>query len=121
MYQVLEQRLGRAGRREGRCRARGGLCALLRGLRSFLCFVISPVFVQVKGKNLLDCGCDTTTADFVWVFGEGEDFGERVFQGGGRVEWVGRARCEEEVTASRGLYSDVRCHISEDVLVGVRR
>lgn len=54
------------------------------------------------------------------MFGEGEDFGEKVFQGGGRVEWVGRVRCKEEGTAWRGLYGDVRCHISEDVLFGVR-
>ena len=73
----------------------------------------------MKGKNLLDCGCGTTGADFVQAFGEGEGFGKRVFQGVGWVEWVSWVRSKEEVTACRGRYSNARCRTSEDVLVGV--
>lgn len=46
-------------------------------------------------------------ADFVQVFGEGEDFGKRVFQGVGWLEWVGWVRCKEKITACRGLYSSL--------------
>ena len=61
----------------------------------------------MKGKNLLDCGCGTTTADFVQVFGKGEDFGEGVLQGVGWVKWVSWVRCKEEITACRGLFNSL--------------
>ena len=54
-------------------------------------------------------------ADFVQAFDEGEDFGKRVFQGVGWVEWVGWVRCKEEITACRGLYDSL---LADDADVG---